>query len=216
MKLFKLLSVSALLIGAVATSNAQDNASNSQSMAPSFGVKGGVNFATVNGDFDSPDSRTSFHAGVFAEFPVAEIFSLQVEALYSGQGFEYTTPRVLGFGGDKVEYQLDYINVPVLAKFYLFEGFSVEAGPQFSFLVNEEVDSDPTGDGGDTNTDEAKTFEFGVAGGVTFQTSMGLFATARYTQGLTDVLKERRDTNGDNVENSINNGVFQIGIGYKF
>ncbi len=216
MKLFKLLSASALMLGAVTVSNAQDNASNSQSMAPSVGVKGGVNFATVHGDVDSPDSRTSFHVGVFGEFPVAEIFSLQVEALYSGQGFEYTTPRVLGFGGDKVEYQLDYINVPVLAKFYLFEGFSVEAGPQFSFLVNEEIDSAPNDDAGDLDTDEAKTFEFGVAGGLTFQTSMGLFATARYTQGLTDVLKERRGADGENTGNSINNGVFQLGIGYKF
>jgi hypothetical protein len=53
-------------------------------MACSFGVKGGVNLATINGDIDSPDSRTSFHAGVFAEFSVAQIFSIQVEALYSG------------------------------------------------------------------------------------------------------------------------------------
>ncbi|MXN89677.1 outer membrane beta-barrel protein [Flavobacterium sp. Sd200] len=216
MKLFKLLSVSALLMGAVTVSNAQEDASNSSSMSPSFGVKGGVNFATVNGDFDSPDSRTSFHAGVFGEFPVAEIFSLQVEALYSGQGFEYTTPEFLGVGGDKVEYQLDYINVPVLAKFYILEGLSVEAGPQFSFLVNEEIDSRPNDDAGDTDTDEAKTFEFGVAGGITFQTPMGLFATARYTQGLTDVLKERRGIDGENINNSINNGVFQIGIGFKF
>jgi hypothetical protein len=216
MKLFKLLSASALMLGAVTVSNAQDNASNSQSMAPSFGIKGGVNFATVNGDFDSPDSRTSFHAGVFGEFPVAEIFSIQVEALYSGQGFEFDTPSgFLGTDRQKVEYQLDYINVPVLAKFYLFEGFSIEAGPQFSFLVNEEIDSAPNDDAGDNNTDEAKTFEFGVAGGVTFQTSMGLFATARYTQGITDVLKERR-FEGENVRNSINNGVFQLGIGYKF
>ena len=54
--------------------------------------------------------------------------------------------------------------------------------------------------------DDLKTFEFGVAGGVTFQTDLGLFATARYIQGVTDIADDI------NVQNS----VFQIGIGYKF
>ncbi len=125
-----------------------------------------------------------------------------MEALYSGQGFKTN----LDLGSGKVEYQLDYINVPVLAKFYIVEGLSIEAGPQFSFKVNEEVDADPNGDGGDFDRDSAETFDFGVAGGLTFQTSMGLFATARYTQGITDVVKDQ----------DIKNSVFQIGIGYKF
>jgi len=208
MKLFKLLSASALMLGAVAVSNAQEDASNSDSMSPSFGVKGGVNFATVTGDdFDSPDSRTSFHVGVFGEFPIAEIFSIQVEALYSGQGFD---ANFNGPDGDKAEVQLDYISVPVLAKFYIVKGLSIEAGPQFSFLVNDEFDFNPNSDNGDINLGDngvdTQTFEFGVAGGLTFQTEMGLFATARYNQGITDVIKDV------NVKNS----VFQLGIGFKF
>ena len=206
MKLFKLLTMGAFMMGAITTASAQDNGSNEQSMAVSFGVKGGVNLATINGSIDSPDSRTSFHAGVFAELPVAEIFSIQVEALYSGQGAQFNFE---GTDGDKAELQLDYINVPVLAKFYLFKGFSVEAGPQLSFLLNDEIDVNPNSNDGDSPTpfrDDLKTFEFGVAGGVTFQTDLGLFATARYIQGVTDIADDI------NVQNS----VFQIGIGYKF
>ena len=201
----------------VAVAASAQEADNTRSMSPSFGVKGGVNFATVNGDgFDSPDSRTSFHVGALAEFPLADMFSVQVEALYSGQGFEQNynippIPFVTEAGNRTIEYQLDYINVPILAKVYLFKGFSLEAGPQFGFLVNEEIDSDPTGDGGDTVTDEAKDFEFGFAGGVTFQTEMGLFATARYTQGVTEILEDRQDS-----DNKISNSVFQVGIGFKF
>jgi hypothetical protein len=168
MKLVKQITAGTMMLLAISAS-AQE-ADNTRSMSPSFGVKGGVNFATVNGDgFDSPDSRTSFHVGALAEFPLAEMFSVQVEALYSGQGFEYNY-NVPFAGEQKLEYQLDYINVPVLAKVYLFKGFSIEAGPQFGFLVNEEIDSAPTEDDGDTNTDAAKDFEFGFAGGVTFQT----------------------------------------------
>lgn len=204
MKLFKLFSVSALFIGAVAVSNAQEDASNKDSMALSFGVKGGVNFATVSGsDVDSPDSRTSFHVGLVGEMPIADIFSIQVEALYSGQGFEFDFE---GPDGDKAEFQLDYINVPVLAKVYVIKGLSIEAGPQFSFLINEEADLNPNSDDGDFNLDEAETFEFGVAAGLTFQTEMGLFATGRYNVGLTEIYQDI----------DAKNSVFQLGIGYKF
>lgn len=211
MKLLKKITAGTMML--VAISASAQEADNTRSMSPSFGVKGGVNFATINGDgFDSPDSRTSFHVGALAEFPLADIFSLQVEALYSGQGFEYDVPSIpFVTEGGKVEYQLDYINVPVLAKVYLFKGFSLEAGPQFSFLVNEEIDSAPNDNEGDTNTDAAKDFEFGFAGGVTFQTEMGLFATARYTQGVTEIFEDRED-----ADNKATNSVFQIGIGYKF
>ncbi len=174
----------------------------------SFGVKGGVNFANVTGDgFDDRSSRTSFHVGAVAEFPVQEIFSIQVEALYSGQGFEYD---FRGASGDKAEYQLDYINVPVLAKFYLSDMISLEVGPQFSFVVNEEFDSRPLDDAGDidlTGTPlEAETFDFGAAAGITFQTNSGIFATARYNHGFTDIIKDV----------DVQNSVFQIGVGYKF
>jgi len=209
MKLFKLFTASALLLGTAAVSNAQtNNASNMNSMDVSFGVKGGVNFATVTGDeFDSPDSRTSFHVGLVGEMPISEMFSLQAEALYSGQGFDFDFE---GPDGDNAEFQLDYINVPVLAKVYIIEGLSIEVGPQFSFLVNEEVDFNPNSDDGDIDLEdsmfEANTFDFGVAGGLTFQTNMGLFATGRYTMGLTDIYDDA----------DIKNSVFQIGIGYKF
>ncbi len=215
MKLFKFITAGALMLGAVTVSNAQEDASNKDSMAVSWGVKGGVNFATLNGgDIDSPDSRTSFHAGVLAEFPLADIFSLQAEVFYSGQGAEFNVPYLTGnilnpVGSRKVELQLDYINVPVLAKFYVMKGLSLEAGPQFSFLLNDEWDTDPTGNNGDEPSpirQTAKTFEFGVVGGLTFQTEMGLFATARYNQGITDIADDL------NVQNS----VFQIGVGYKF
>lgn len=212
MKLFKFLSAGVLMLGAVTVANAQEEASNKSSMAPSFGIKGGINFATVTSDDDDisdPESRTSFHAGVFGEFPVADIFSIQVEALYSGQGFE---ADFNGPDGDRAELQLDYINVPVLAKFYVVEGFSLEVGPQFSFLVNDEFDFNPNSNDGDIDFEgnpfapDVETFEFGVAAGATLQLPIGLFATARYNRGLTDIVEDAK----------VKNSVFQIGVGYKF
>lgn len=205
MKLLKQITAGTMILAAM-TANAQE-ADNTVKRGPSFGVKGGVNFATVTGDdFDSPDSRTSFHVGVLGEFPLADIFSLQVEALYSGQGFESDVDGELFGGEGKVEYQLDYINVPVLAKIYATKALSFEVGPQFSFKVNEEIDADADNDGGDLDVNEAKDFEFGVAAGLTIQTNMGIFATGRYIYGLTDVIEDA----------DVKNSVFQIGIGFKF
>ena len=203
MKSVKIL-VATLFFASSLTAVAQAEADNTRDMNPSFGVKGGVNFATITGDdIDSPDSRTSFHVGALVEFPMSEMFSIQAEALYSGKGFDFD---FAGGDGDKAELQLDYIDVPVLAKIYVTRGLSIEVGPQFSFLVNEEFDFNPNSDDGDIDMDEAESFDIGLAAGLTFQTDMGLFATGRYTYGLSEVYKDA----------DIHHSVFQIGIGYKF
>ncbi|RYG43204.1 MAG: hypothetical protein EOO01_21710 [Chitinophagaceae bacterium] len=56
---------------------------------------------------------------------------------------------------------------------------------------------------------DAENFEFGVVGGLTFQTEIGLFATGRYNYGFTEIFKS------EGVKD-IHNSVFQIGVGYKF
>lgn len=205
MKSLKLITAGLFLFGATALVQAQDKVDNTADRTFSWGVKGGLNIARVSGD-DIPDqeARTSFHVGLVGELPLADIFSLQAEVLYSGQGFKYNYSGLLG--DEDIEYQLDYINVPVLAKVYLFKGFSVEAGPQFGFKINEEIDSNPDGDDGDSDEDVAENFDFAVAGGITFQTEFGLFASGRYNYGLTDIVKD----------SDLRNSVFQISLGYKF
>ena len=174
-----------------------------------FGVKGGVNFSSFNGDgyddFVNPEERTSFHLGLLAEIPVSDRFSIQPEVLYSAQGYDIASID----GGDDIEYQLDYINVPVLAKVYLFNRFSLEAGPQIGFLVHEEVDSNPTGDGGDfnLNNDQFKKVDFGVGLGASYKIS-NFFISGRYTLGLTDIY----DIDGVDAKNS----VIQAGVGLMF
>jgi len=216
MKSIKILVSALLLVGTATVSNAQDKVDNSASKSVTFGVKGGVNFANVVGGNESTDSRTSFHAGVFTEIPVSDVFSVQVEALYSGQGFD--VKNLQGSDGDNAEVQLDYINVPVLAKIYVTKGLSIDVGPQFSYLINDEFDFNPNSNDGDINLDntpyEPNKFDVGVAGGLTFQTEMGLFATGRYTYGFTKLY----DTNksGDIGFDGLHNQVFQISLGYKF
>lgn len=170
---------------------------NSNAQVVQFGVKGGVNFSNLNGGPSEIDykNKTGFYAGALAEIKILPNFSLQPEVLFSSQGTE-----VKGAG----DFNLDYISVPVLAKFYLItDRLSIEAGPQFSFLVDDSQEAfDDIADGGSG----AKSFDFAVAGGASLKIAGGLFAQARYTIGLTEVSK-----NAD-----AKNAVFQLGLGYMF
>lgn len=195
----------AITVGAILTSNAQ-----SDSKVVQLGAKGGVNFASVTGDdFDSPDSRTSFNAGIVAEVPYSERFSLQAEVFYSGQGFEVEDINLAGvnINTNKVEYQLDYIQVPLLAKVYLIEGLNVYAGPQIGFKVNEEIDYES----GDVNVDdtllpEAQDFDFSGTVGAGYKFDNGFFVDARYNYGFSDLVKDTKS----------HNSVIQAGVGFMF
>ncbi|MDT0677542.1 porin family protein [Autumnicola musiva] len=184
-------------------------ASNAQEFVQ-FGIKGGANFASFTGDDYDSESRTAFNVGVLAEIPLADKFSIQPEVLYSAQGFdisEIDQDNIVDVD-DNIEYQLDYISVPVLAKIYLVEGLSIQAGPAFNFKVNEEVDNAPLEDGGDTDVNLSNTQDFEVAGaaGLEYKFNNGFFIQGRYTYGFSDVIED----------SNIHNSVFQAGIGFMF
>lgn len=184
--------------------NAQQGADNNVQ----FGVRGGVNFSTITGDdFEDPKSRTSFYAGLVAEAFITEKFALQGEAFYSGQGFDIEETTFAGLTvTPAAEFQIDYIQIPFLAKIYLIEGFNIHAGPQFGFKINEEIDTDPTSDGGDFDTDRVKDFDFQLAAGAEFKLTSGFFIQARYTYGFSEVVED----------SDAHNSTFSTGIGFMF
>lgn len=168
---------------------------NSNAQMLQFGVKGGVNFANyTNGEIDGVDFNqvTSYHFGLVTELKLLENLSIQPELLYSTLGSELE-----GFG-EQVKNELGYIALPVMAKFYLTDnGLSIEAGPQFSFLVSERNEIDSS----DTNT-----FDFGLGGGLSYKITDGLFISGRYIAGLTDVKKDA----------DAKNALIQFSVGYMF
>ena len=122
----KLLLFAAVAVFGLSNVNAQE---------VKFGAKAGVNFATITGDETSGvDSRTAFHIGGVAEIVISEKFSFQPELMYSGQGAKESYSEE-GYSEDYT-YKLDYLNVPLMAKFYVAEGFSLEAGPQIGLGIS--------------------------------------------------------------------------------
>lgn len=171
-----------------------------------FGAKGGVNFSTFSGDgfsdFHDESARTAYHLGLLAEIPVTDRFSVQPEVLYSAQGFDL----VRRDDASDVEHQLDYITIPVLAKFYLTDGgLSLEAGPQLGFVVNEEI-SDGASEI-EFSSDHRNEMELSLGLGAAYKFN-NFFLYGRYNAGLTDIY----DLEGADAKNS----VIQAGIGILF
>lgn len=81
----------------------------------SFGVKGGAtayNLTSEFGEFESTtDRKIGFEAGIFGDFPISEILSIQAEAVYVQKGGEESDDT---FGSSSAT--LSYVDVPLLLK----------------------------------------------------------------------------------------------------
>ena len=156
-----------------------------------LGLKAGINYANYTGSDVNTDAITNFHAGLLVELKIFKNFSLQPELLYSTQGAELN-----GFG-QQIKNELGYVSIPLLAKFYLTDNLSMELGPQASFLLSERNEVQA----GDSNT-----FDFAVAGGLSYKFGKHFFVQGRYGLGLTE---PKRDAD-------VKNSVVQASLGYLF
>ncbi|PSG88574.1 porin family protein [Aurantibacter aestuarii] len=216
----KLLLSAAVALMAI-TANAQDS-------GMTFGAKAGLNVATIGGDVEDASSRISFHVGGYAEFMVSDKFSVQPELVYSSQGTQeeykesFESNGVVFDGEYEDKLKLDYINLPVMAKFYVTEGFSLEAGPQVGFLIGANVESEGTESvtfGGSTETesfseevdvkDSFKGIDFAVGVGAGYKLDGGLNFAVRYNLGLSNIYEDSGDFKAQN-------NVFQFSVGYSF
>lgn len=158
-----------------------------------LGVKAGVNFATIT-DIDNLSSKTGFQAGVFVGIKFNDRIGVQADILYSQQGAKV----------DVAKFDLNYVNVPVVLKVYLFKGLNIQAGPQFGFIIKDEVYQIDNG-GGPGKIDAEKSDVSGVVG-AGLDLPFGIRVDARYNFGFNDVLGS---TDGKN-------SVTSIAVGYSF
>lgn len=184
-----------------------------------FGAKAGLNFANLTGDIEDASMKIGFNLGGFAEIKVSDKFSVQPELLYSTQGAKNETSEDDFTSESKLN--LSYLNIPIMAKYYVSEKFSLEAGPQIGFLLSakskyEFTESD--GEGGSISVsgdedvkDSFESIDFGLNLGTAYDFTENLFAGLRYNIGLSNVAKTE---SGDDTK--INNSVISLSLGYRF
>ncbi|MCL9806141.1 PorT family protein [Flavobacterium amniphilum] len=174
-----------------------------------FGVKAGLNLGNLSGNatdaFVDEDTkmRTSFHVGGFAEIKLSEKFALQPEVLYSVEGAK----QDIDGESEKLIWDLAFVNIPVMAKYYATDKLSIEAGPQIGFLTKAELTFD-----GDTvedlKEDSTKSTAFSGNFGVGYNFTDNISANLRYSLGLSDIL----DVDGFELKSN----VLSLSVGYKF
>lgn len=184
MKKTRILLLALFVVGASASAFSQAQFS--------LGIKGGLNFASIDASSlsETYDSRTGYHFGAFGQLKFTK-FAIQPELLFSQQG---TKVKV---NGDDFESNFSYVNIPILLKLYTVAGINIQAGPQFGFLASEDWDDR-----------DFKSSDFSVAMGIGWDLPFGLTVDARYNLGISDI-------NDTASAEEIKNKVWQVSLGYK-
>ena len=176
------------------------------------GIKAGANLSTVTSAPVDTKMKLGFHIGGFLEFKFSDVLSLQPELLYSTQGAKYVFIRWYSdvqFGNVSDSRTIDYINVPVLLKINITEGFSAEIGPQIGFLIGTRWEKKRDGvliESGSIMK-ICNTVDVTALAGLSYAFAENFIVSARYGLGLTKILSE---------EGNSKNSVIQLSVGYKF
>lgn len=174
-----ILTVSLLITGMGAVS----------AQGPAFGVKGGINVASLAvNEANDESARLGVNAGLFARTAPEEPFGLQVELLYSGKGSNTTYSAFFGLIDQEVDFNLNYLELPVLASFRLGGVVDLHAGAYAGYLFNAKVSTSGDFGSGSEELDKAdlNAMDFGVAGGVGFNLGPAQLGV-RYLHGLSKV-----------------------------
>ena len=166
--------------------------------AQTFGVKAGMNYNNWRDSdniSDMVDPLLGFQAGAFVNFKLSDKISLQSELLYTAKGVKYAPST-------NIKYKYGYLDIPIMAQYHFNEAFSVNFGPELSFLTKAII-TDGT-DEADFK-DESESFVYGLNLGISYELPMGLIFDARYAYGLSGVLIESPD---------VLNSALQLTVGY--
>lgn len=155
-----------------------------------FAPKAGITVNQLNGDGDK--FAIGFVAGIEAQKQMTEKFALSAGVFYANKGFKAE-------GADK-KMNMDYINIPVLANYYVAPGLAVKAGVQPGFLVSAKYD-------GNDAKDAFEKFDFCIPVGLSYEIS-DFVIDARYDFGLTKTVK--------GAPESTQNRGFLFTVGYQF
>lgn len=169
-----------------------------------FGVKVGADLTNFWGEDVEHGMKPAYQIGALMEYKFNDKFAIAPEAVFAAQGGKFEDDLNIDH-----TYNTNYINVPVMLKFYATPDFSIDFGPQVGFNVYSKAtssahDTDVTTDLKDNTND----VDFGIGLGGTYNLTENAFLQARYTMGLTKVF--------DIEHSKAKNGNIQVAFGWKF
>ena len=162
----------------------------------------GATFSTIT-SADDAKMRFGLVGGTEFGYHLSDAFALTGGALYSMQGANAKDSDVR----KDASTTLGYINIPILANYYIIPGLAVKAGIQPGFLVSAKTKYTANGhDHEYTGTEGYKKVDFSIPLGVSYEFS-DFIIDARYNLGLTKI--------ADSDASKSKNSVIMLTIGYK-
>lgn len=179
---------------------------------------------------DRQHNRFGFTIGAEAQYQFTKLFGLSMGVYYTQLGGDFhhlgtkndaaVTSEVRSIDIDNPHFQLDYIQVPLLANVYLWRGLAVKAGLEANFCVNQKAKGDVTTLYDDGTTDKKsqsdkldyRNFELSLPVGLSYEWH-NIVADLRYNIGLTNLV------GGDWVggpKPTNRNTSLSLTVGYKF
>ena len=185
---------------------------NSADAQVNFGVKAGPQLTNfVGDDAENSDMKLGFNVGGYANIRFSEQLAFQPELLFSMQG-DKNEETIFGEEITTTN-TLSYINVPLMMKWYAYDGLNFEFGPQVGFNVGAKGKVEGPDGSIEGDWEDNATVDFGVNIGAGYEMANGLNFGLRYGRGLTSV-SDAEDADGDKFK--IYNSVISLGIGYTF
>ncbi len=219
---------------------AQSSGETSNSQKVFYGLKSGLNFAFVPEILDEVKenhTKIRFNGGLFADIYLNDKFMLSPLIEYSLKG----TDAVFILRNDtftegieiNADFSLDYISIPVIGRYKVYDNFYIGLGPYIAFMVKDKAHvytSQATEDQYNASIDTEGTLEeiderlsqldhplnatinrtdIGVYFDGGYRLNNGLGINMSYAQGLRNIVE-----GGEDLNVSPKNQVFFVGLDY--
>ena len=162
-----------------------------------------------------------FLIGAECEYQVTDMFSVSAGLNYTRQGSKwqnYSRPD-LGYELKDLQTALGYVNLPIMAKVYIFKGLAINAGVQLGYLTNASTQYKivykkglitKDDDENENILDECNRLDVTIPLGISYDLSDQIVIGASYHLGLIRLNKEK-DPDGD-----LRNRGLLLSIGYRY
>jgi hypothetical protein len=176
----------------------------SQAQGFHLGIKAGANIFKVDGQGYSDGFHFGYNVGAFANLNFTSSWGIQPEVLFNQTNYRTGSDfHSVGPGGfDDVKGKLNYLSIPLLLSFKPVPLLSLQAGPQFGILLNQDKHIVESG------KDAFKKGDFSLVGGAQLNIA-NLVLGGRYVIGLTDINDVTSNTKWKNQG-------FQVYAGFRF
>ena len=166
-----------------------------------IGAKAGANINKIDGKSFSDEFSYGYHLGGFFNVGLGKKFAIQPEVLFNQINVDTSSSFSSVYKFDQIDkVQLKYLSVPILLNFKPVKFITLQAGPQFSVLMNKSKTLLENG------RDAFKAGEFSMLAGA--QVNIGhLNIYGRYAVGLSNL------NDIDNTEKWKGQS-FQLGLGF--